>query len=886
MSRISRRSMCLIVIGLLACLTASAQGVVIDHTCTDIWQIPESAINGAKSSLHIAYGHTSHGSQIISGMGTSSGQQLDQFMTNNGAPPGTYLWGNNGGEGILDLRDTPFSGASDLGNPDRIAWEAATRNYLASHTDCNVIIWSWCGQASTSTENIDIYLDLMEGLITDYPDVQFVFMTGHLDGGGETGILNLANNHIRNHCISNDRILYDFADIESYDPEAAVHYMPLICNDECDYDSDDDGIRDANWALDWQASHIEGVDWWQSGAAHSQHLNGNRKGYAAWWLWATLAGWTQCIEPPSNLVAAGDSDLGEIELSWTDTTSDPEEDGFIIQRRVDAGPWDNDFASVATDVTSYTDSGLVPGSYTYRVVAHLDDDGSGSPCNSGASNIASAVLIDTEPPAAPTELTAAGDSQAGSVALNWTDNADSEDYLVIQRRVDGGAWNESYATVGADTETYLDDNLGAPPLPNGTYTYRVIAVNEDGDSSPSNEASAVISISVPNAPGNLDSELVGFDITLTWTDESDNEESFIVERSVDGEAYAELIELPIDSQTHLDDGLAPLHSYAYRVKATNNYGDSDYSNETSEYIAEESFFISLKQSIDGYDGCRDAYLDDAYPTYNYGGDQYNYVEDDPQCNLIISFELPEEVMGKAIIEARLGVYVWTISGYQENQYLDLYRVTEPWEEGTVDGSYQEGSTSWDICMGGPDGDIAWDTPGGSHDPIPAASELIPNSDFYPEFDVTALVQEWASGLSVNNGVLLVNNSVITTGIKASEYSEYGRPYLEITYAIASDVVVEPTLASGWKLLPNYPNPANRSTSLRFQVASDQDLELSIYSIDGRRIVTLHDGPVTPGLYNIPWNGRGAEGTLIGSGVYFARLRSAASSQTIKILKTQ
>ena len=39
-----------------------AQGTIIDHTCTEITEIPESAINQAKATLHIGYGHTSHGS--------------------------------------------------------------------------------------------------------------------------------------------------------------------------------------------------------------------------------------------------------------------------------------------------------------------------------------------------------------------------------------------------------------------------------------------------------------------------------------------------------------------------------------------------------------------------------------------------------------------------------------------------------------------------------------------------------------------------------------------------------------------------------------------------------------------------------------------------------
>ena len=48
----------------LICFSGAAFAYVIDHDCTDITQVPESAINTAKTNLHIAYGHTSHGSQL------------------------------------------------------------------------------------------------------------------------------------------------------------------------------------------------------------------------------------------------------------------------------------------------------------------------------------------------------------------------------------------------------------------------------------------------------------------------------------------------------------------------------------------------------------------------------------------------------------------------------------------------------------------------------------------------------------------------------------------------------------------------------------------------------------------------------------------------------
>jgi len=130
----------------------------------------------------------------------------------------------------------------------------------------------------------------MTGLENDYPNVKFVYMTGHLDGTGLSGNLNLRNVQIRNYCLTNEKILFDFNDIESYDPDGN-YYLDKDANDNCDYDSDGNGSLDKNWAIDWQNSHTINVDWYDCSPAHSQALNGNLKAYTAWWLWAKLAGW-------------------------------------------------------------------------------------------------------------------------------------------------------------------------------------------------------------------------------------------------------------------------------------------------------------------------------------------------------------------------------------------------------------------------------------------------------------------------------------------------------------------------------------------------------------------------------------------------------------------
>ena len=256
--------------------------IIVDHNCTNLQGIPVSYIDQTRVSLHIAYEHTSHGSQIIDGM-----TGLYNWKGN------TYNWNNGGLNGGLDIHDHGITGDSDLGAPDWTSWAASTRSYLknSSNSDVNVVMWAWCGQVSSASEsNINTYLNLMNSLESEFPKVKFVYMTGHLDGTGVNGTLNIRNQQIRNYCRNNNKILYDFADIESYDPDGS-YYLDKCANDNCDYDSNNDGSPDRNWATVWQNSHTLNVDWYNCSSAHSQPLNANLKAYAAWWLFARLAGW-------------------------------------------------------------------------------------------------------------------------------------------------------------------------------------------------------------------------------------------------------------------------------------------------------------------------------------------------------------------------------------------------------------------------------------------------------------------------------------------------------------------------------------------------------------------------------------------------------------------
>jgi|LGVF01.1.fsa_nt_gb hypothetical protein len=273
----------------LVCSPATAAGpLIIDHNCTDISQIPHSWINQAKTMFRLSYGHTSHGSQIVTGMSLL-----------RGTSGSLYWYDHNGTAGGLSLHDREPSG--DLGNPNRTEWATRTRTLLNTPgCDRNMIMWSWCGQVNGTEEEINNYLTLMNDLETDYPDVTFVYMTGHLNGTGEGGNVNIRNNQIRDYCTANNKILFDFADIESYDPDGN-YFLDRGATDSCNYDG-------GNWADEWcDANPGECVS---CSCAHSRCLNCQLKGRAFWYMMARLAGWGSCTTDSD-----GDSDVDGSDLA-------------------------------------------------------------------------------------------------------------------------------------------------------------------------------------------------------------------------------------------------------------------------------------------------------------------------------------------------------------------------------------------------------------------------------------------------------------------------------------------------------------------------------------------------------------------------------------------
>jgi hypothetical protein len=78
-------------------------------------------------------------------------------------------------------------------------------------------------------------------------------------------------------------------------------------------------------------------------------------------------------------------------------------------------------------------------------------------------------------------------------------------------------------------------------------------------------------------------------------------------------------------------------------------------------------------------------------------------------------------------------------------------------------------------------------------------------------------------------------------------------------------------------------PSRAPVVFAVETPSKARVRLAIYDVLGRRVRILLDEEVLPGRRELHWDGRGATGDVVGSGIYFARLTAAAGQRVSKVV---
>lgn len=182
---------------------------------------------------------------------------------------------------------------------------------------------------------------------------------------------------------------------------------------------------------------------------------------------------------PSSLAAAVGTTTTSAQLTWTDNSSN--ETSFKIERGTSTFSFVQ-VASTSANIVSYTDTGLTPGTYYYRVRA------SNTAGNSSYSNTASTTV---GTPADPSSLSVTSSTvgTTSSAVLLWTDNASNETSYRVEVGTTSPAGPFSERTsLAAGSTGYTDFFVTS----GATYFYRVRASNAAGFSGYSNVASTTV----------------------------------------------------------------------------------------------------------------------------------------------------------------------------------------------------------------------------------------------------------------------------------------------------------------------------------------------------------------------------------------------------------
>ncbi len=102
-------------------------------------------------------------------------------------------------------------------------------------------------------------------------------------------------------------------------------------------------------------------------------------------------------------------------------------------------------------------------------------------------------------------------------------------------------------------------------------------------------------------------------------------------------------------------------------------------------------------------------------------------------------------------------------------------------------------------------------------------------------------------------------------------------------SMALDVAGQTETVNEYKLVGNYPNPFNPSTTIEYTIANSVYVELTVYSMTGQRVAMLVSTEQSAGRYRIPWNAVDDHNQPVSSGSYIYRLSAGDFSKTGRML---
>jgi len=107
--------------------------------------------------------------------------------------------------------------------------------------------------------------------------------------------------------------------------------------------------------------------------------------------------------------------------------------------------------------------------------------------------------------------------------------------------------------------------------------------------------------------------------------------------------------------------------------------------------------------------------------------------------------------------------------------------------------------------------------------------------------------------------------------------------LEYLESVSTIQITPGEQPASYRLYPNYPNPFNPSTHIRFDIPHSTKIKISIFNILGMEVTELFRGQLGRGSYTIEWNGKDRNGNSVPAGVYIYQISADNFNQARKMM---
>jgi len=97
----------------------------------------------------------------------------------------------------------------------------------------------------------------------------------------------------------------------------------------------------------------------------------------------------------------------------------------------------------------------------------------------------------------------------------------------------------------------------------------------------------------------------------------------------------------------------------------------------------------------------------------------------------------------------------------------------------------------------------------------------------------------------------------------------------VSKTVTEQIVELDRLPAEFELSPNYPNPFNPSTIIKYALPSAEHVSLRIFNMQGQEVIALIDKEQSAGRYEIRWDGRDKRGITAAAGVYLYKLEAGS-----------